>query len=36
VVLPTSTHGTDFFDDPEFSSRVRSEILRFVEGVASG
>ena len=33
VVLPTSTHGTDFFDDPEFSARVRSEILEFVESV---
>jgi pimeloyl-ACP methyl ester carboxylesterase len=36
VVLPTSTHGTDFFDDPEFSGRVRAEILEFVESVPAG
>jgi pimeloyl-ACP methyl ester carboxylesterase len=36
VVLPTSTHGTDFFDDPEFLGRVRAEILNFVEGVPAG
>ena len=35
VVLPSATHGTDFFDDPEFSARVRTEILRFVQGVAA-
>jgi pimeloyl-ACP methyl ester carboxylesterase len=34
VVLPTATHGTDLFDDPEYSAQVRSEILSFVQGVA--
>ncbi|HXJ66388.1 MAG TPA: alpha/beta hydrolase [Actinomycetota bacterium] len=35
LVLETATHGTDLFGDEDFSATVRSEILRFVQGVAS-
>jgi hypothetical protein len=34
VVLDSGTHGTDFFDDQDFSASVRSTILRFVQGIA--
>jgi dienelactone hydrolase len=34
VVLPTSTHGTDLFADPDFSVRVRSVVLRFCRRIA--
>jgi pimeloyl-ACP methyl ester carboxylesterase len=34
VVLASATHGTDLFDDEDFSATVRSTILRFVQGVA--
>jgi pimeloyl-ACP methyl ester carboxylesterase len=36
VVLPTGTHGTDLFADPDFSARVRTEILGFCERIAGG
>jgi len=36
VVLPTATHGTDLFADPDFSARVRSLVLTFCERLARG